>query len=288
MITLEPENHFSTVDLGYDPLVIYGDFDREGYRIHSCRQLEIIGVMPDAKRIIDVNVLMELMCEELGAMIQYEQGVLENQHAWGYVKFQRYQAPLVVLDARLENPRGYLVIIKKTTLAHELGHLYLHKDAIEQESMYRTAAFRGDLVAHISRENPLPISSTEPEYKDVLNYIRPLPYQRSQTWDGNRMREFQANQYMVGLLMPFINLRRFITNFFRLKLEELRIKNGWSLRYAHTARCESLLRECIYAVAGTFGVSKQMAAIEVGRMWKNSADNRLFFGQLVLPQKVRG
>lgn len=288
MITLEPENHFSTVDLGYDPLVIYGDFDREGYRIHSCRQLEIIGVMPDAKRIIDANVLMELMCDELGAVIQYEQGVLENQHAWGYVKFQRYQAPLVVLDARLENPQGYLVIIKKTTLAHELGHLYLHKDVIEQESVYRTAAFRGDFVAYISNENPLPISSSEPEHKDVLSYIKPLSYQRPLKWDANRMREFQANQYMVGLLMPFLNLRRFITNFFRLHLDNLRIKNGWTSRYALDARWQSLLTECIYAVARAFGVSKQMAAIEVGRMWKTSEDKGLFLGQLILPQKVRG
>lgn len=287
-MTLEPENYRTTIELGYDPLVIYGDFDREGYRIHSCRQLEIIEVMPNPQRLIDETVLMQLICEELGATIKYEHCVLEKQRAWGYVKFQRYQAPIVVLDARLEDPRGYLVTIKKTTLAHELGHLYLHKDAIEQEALFRTAAFRGDLVAYVSRTDILPVYSVEPEHRDVLSYIKPLPYHRLKNWDNYRMREFQANQYMVGLLMPFINLRRFIANFFRLRLSQIREQNGWTPLYSLMARKEVLLSDCIYAVAGHFGVSKQMAAIEIGRLWDSRADSRLFFGALVLPQRVRG
>lgn len=288
MMTLVPANYSTTVELGYDPLVIYGDFDREGYRIHSCRQLEIIGVMPDAKRIIDEAVLQELICVEHGATIQYESGVLENKRAWGYVKFQRYQSPLVVLDTRIEAPSGYLKIIKKTTMAHELGHLYLHKDDIEQEALFRTAAFRGDLVAYISSEAAMPIYSAEPVHRDVLSYIKPLPYQRLAKWDREKMREFQANQYMVGLLMPFVNLRRFISNFFRLHLEEIREKNGWMPMYTLLIRKEVLLRECIYAVAGHFCVSKQMAAIEVGRLWNGRADKRLFLGEFVLPHCIRG
>lgn len=261
----------TTVDLGYNPLVINDIWDKEAYRLYALRQLEIIGVMPQTENVIDFWVLRRLIEEEMGAEILYETDLFLQNQAWGYVRCTRWCTPEMVMDAKL---RCGEPILKRTTAAHELGHLFLHKDVLEQGALSRSAAYKGTYVSEESY-----IIGEE----DMLRYTNPLPSRPYHVWTEEEIREFQANQFMVGVLLPSFNLRRYIANFFQGQFI-LCQKRGWSVEYALRVSGKHLLAECIKSVAVAFNVSKQMAAIECGRLWHSLHDRDLFRGKFVLPE----
>lgn len=261
----------TTVDLGYNPLVINNIWDKEAYRLYALRQLEIIGVMPQFENVIGFDVLRRLIEEEIGAEILYETNLFLQSQSWGYVRCARWCTPEMVMDVKLRSGEP---ILKRSTAAHELGHLFLHKDDLEQGALSRSAAYRG---TYVSEENLLLGE------EDLLKYTNPLPSRPYHVWTDEEIREFQANQFMVGILLPCFNLRRYIANFFQGQFI-LSQKKGWSVEYALSVSGEHMLAECIKSVAVAFKVSKQMAAIECGRLWHSSHDRDLFRGKLVLPE----
>lgn len=281
---LIPPNKLTTAELNYAVEIPHG-WEKEPYRLFALRQLEIIGVMPSCENVIGVVVLYQLIEEEYGGKILYRECIVDNYHAWG-LTFFTHGYPVVVLDKVLENPTdANLMILKRTTLAHEFGHIILHREYLENPTYHRSAAYSTSANLHDVIADIAHFKAKGNSKKDVFDYMRPLPHRPWHRWTNEENREFQANQIMVGLLMPCINLRICIVNYLRMRFEQLHEQNGWQPAKALQYRLRPIMEDCANNLAQAFDISKQMAAIEMGRLFHNPHDFPLFLGQMIYPQR---
>ena len=279
---LIPPNKLTTAELNYAAEIPKG-WAKEPYRLYALKRLEIIGAMPAQDNVVSDEMLLQLLLEEEGARLFYESGFKQKNNAWGLTTFAPGY-PVVVLDGILEAPRDHVIrILRRTTLAHELGHVILHKKDLTNYSQLRNAAQTPsssmmDIVVPTGDQRAKEYLS-----KDLISFMHPLPERQGHIWSLEEIMEFQANQIMVGLMLPCINLRICVANFLRMTYAALRERYGWtpcqSLRY----NLRQILEDCTKNVARAFAVSKQMAAIEVGRLAYSSNDQPLFLGRMVYP-----
>ncbi len=239
------------------------ELNREDYRVRAAYMLENNNLLPERAQPTTVETLEELYREEFGLDVKYIEGLI-SRHAYGATASLGGIGPQIYLDKSLlcmcEYPEKRLHV---STLAHELGHAFLHCEEIR----YRVAALTDKISAFMIKQ--------QPQKSDWLTYLRS---RKKKSYDHFEFIEFQANQIMVGLLMPFSTLYKQTAEIIKMKLDYLKIEYGWDYAYALKAREHEIFDYAVKQLSNCYYVSEQMAAFELYRMFEDKKLSMIFRG----------
>lgn len=244
----------------------YLGYNRESYRTLAAFMLENNDLLPENANPTTLETLITLYREEFGLEVEYKDCLLERLGAYGATSSVGGAGPQIYLDRSLLD--GRTPTLKKlhlSTLAHELGHAFLHYEEIRM-----CAAALTDKESAFMKMEDCP-------HAHWLAYLQKKDGQKKNLSHSEFM-EFQANQIMVGLLMPFTTLYNQAAQIINSKLEQLQDEYGWSRDYALKAREQEIFDFAVTQVSNCYHVSKQMAAFELYRILKDSDLRRIFQG----------
>lgn len=257
MKTLKERGYQYPLNLGYD---------REAYRLRAAYMLENNDLLPAVAQSTTVEVLKTLYGEEFGLEVEYKDGLLERLNAYGAAASIEGTGPQIYLDkSLLDGSTPTLRKLHLSTLAHELGHAFLHYEEIRM----RAAALTDKESAFMKKE-VCPHAYWLTYLQEREGRKRPL--------SQSEFTEYQANQIMVGLLMPFSTLYNQAAQIIKFKLECLHHEYGWERDYAILARPHEVFDFAVNQISDCYQVSKQMAAFELYRIMGNKDLSRIFQG----------
>lgn len=241
-------------------------YNREDYRVRAAFMLENNGLLPETAQPITIEILEELYYEEYGLRFKYVKDLLERCNAYGAASRFKGESPQILLDESLQNhSKPSMNILLRSTASHELAHALMHSEDL----CFRSAARVSSFSCYMDQEDR--------EDKSWLQYC-----QRKPQWEtpvsSDRFLEFQANQMMVGLLMPFNTLYPHAAKTAELKLEMLKYEYGWNPSYALKAREDEIFDFMVTQIASCYNVGKKMAAIELYRLYMDRELTRIFRG----------
>ena len=253
---------------GYEYPTMLG-YEREAYRWRAAFMLENNGLLPKIAQPTTIDTLKELYREEFGLDFIYIPRLLERKGIYGATSGLQGDGPQIYIDQALrdiDNP-----IFRKlhlSTAAHELGHAFLHPEIIKMRSAALTDMASSFMYKEVSEHQSWLVDLQKREKrKKRLTRLTPSEF-----------REFQANQIMVGLLMPFNTLYNHAARIIKFKLDWLHHEYGWPRAYALRARANEIFDYAVNEISKCYQVSKQMASFELYRIFKDMDLSRIFLG----------
>ena len=252
-------NNSTLRDQGYKYQVPHS-WSNNQYRLYAALLLEMHGLLPTVAEPTTVETLLALYREEFGMTPVYKERLLMQSGAFGVTISKTNSAPVIILDKDLLTDSPKYKILHRTTLAHELGHAFLHSD----EVCYRAAAYTQ-------------VPSTE--FFDFKKWWHNVDYKKNKP----DFQEFQANQIMVGLLLPFTTSIPHFAKTAKLKLDMLKHTDGYSIPVAITYRYYEILEWIVRQISECFNVSKEMSKIELLRLLKCPESRIIIRGERYLP-----
>ena len=241
-------------------------YNREHYRLRAAFMLENNDLLPEQAGPTTLDALLTLYQEEFGLDVIYIPRLKERRNALGATASTVGSAPQIYLDESLRNENNStLRKLHLTTLAHELGHAFLHYEEIRMRSAALT-----DLASALMIK--------ESCSNDC--WLEHLKKRDGRKWCLNQSEfiEYQANQIMVGLLMPFSTLYNQAAQIIKFKLDCLHREYGWDCSFAIRARPLEVFDYAVNQVSDCYQVSKQMAAFELYRIFKDDNLSIVFGG----------
>lgn len=241
-------------------------YNREQYRLRAAFMLENNDLLPEKATPTTLETLLTLYREEFGLEVIYIPRLKERRNALGATASIVGSGPQIYLDETLKNENNATSRkLHLTTLAHELGHAFLHYEEIHMRSAALT-----DLASSLM-------------IKDAC--LNECWLKSMQKRDGKKRYltksefiEYQANQIMVGLLMPFSTLYNQAAQIIKFKLDSLHHENGWNRGFSLRARLPEIFNYAVTQVSECYQVSKQMASFELYRILKDDELNLIFGG----------
>lgn len=241
-------------------------YNREHYRLRAAFMLENNDLLPDKANPTTLETLLTLYREEFGLEVVYIPRLKERKNALGATAGTVGSGPQIYLDeSLLDENNSTLRKLHLTTLAHELGHAFLHYEEIHMRSAALT-----DLASSLMIKE-----ACSNDY--WLEYLKKRDGKK-RNLSKSEFIEYQANQIMVGLLMPFNTLYNQAAQTIKFKLDSLHKENGWSRGFSIRARLPEIFNYVVTQMSECYQVSKQMASFELYRILKDDELNLIFGG----------
>lgn len=259
-------------DLGYKFNVPSG-WNENSYRLYACLMLEMHDLLPSHAGPISIDNLKSLFYEEFFQEVRYVPGLLSSNGIWGMTISKTNSSPEIFLDSSLLNTDSPGMLRRhKTTLAHEIGHALLHSSSVS----YRAAAYSKNLLPQVSLESGKKFDLEEVWFRQH-NYS-----------NGVDFREFQANQIMVSLLMPFNLVIPSIAQLVQLKLDWLYKHDGYNQREAIEIRLWEIIGWVVNQTSRCYDLSRELVTIEVKRLLTAKHGDLILkgYGDLPTPQHM--
>ncbi len=244
----------------------YLGYNREQYRLRAAFMLENNELLPEKATPTTLETLLTLYREEFGLDVIYIPRLKERRNALGATASIVGSGPQIYLDeSLLDENNSTLRKLHLTTLAHELGHAFLHYEEIHMRSAALT-----DLASSLMIKE-----ACSNDY--WLEYLKKRDGKK-RNLSKSEFIEYQANQIMVGLLMPFNTLYNQAAQTIKFKLDCLHKENGWSRGFSIRARLPEIFNYVVTQMSECYQVSKQMASFELYRILNDDELNLIFGG----------